>query len=74
MTAHTQGFQKELFEEMKLESRKTMNLSYLYNGYYYIPVLKQVKIIPFILEKKAFSKRRNHARLQRISKRKNISN
>jgi oligopeptidase B len=57
MTAHA-WISKELFEEMKARIKENdESVPYLYNGYYYITRLKQVKIILFILEKrKPFSK------------------
>jgi hypothetical protein len=61
MTAHTQGFQKELFEEMNSIKDDESFLIYI-TATIILPVLKPVKIIPFILEKrKAFGKRRNYA-------------
>jgi oligopeptidase B len=57
------GFQK--FEEIARIKENDESVPYLYNGYYYITRLKQVKIILFILEKrKAFQQRRDHAGLQ----------
>jgi oligopeptidase B len=39
MTAYTQEFQKELFEEMKARIKEDdESVPYLYNGYYYITV------------------------------------
>jgi oligopeptidase B len=56
---------KKLFEEMLRIKENDESVPYLYNGYYYITRLKQVKIILFILEKKkAFQQKKRYVGLQ----------
>lgn len=56
MTAHTKGFQKELFEEMKGRIKEDdESVPYLYNGYYYITRFETGKNYPIYSRKrKAF--------------------
>ena len=54
MTAHTQDFQKELFEEMKARIKEQdESVPYLYNGYYYITRFETAKNYPIYSRKKA---------------------
>jgi oligopeptidase B len=64
MTAY-QEFQKELFEEMKARIKEDdESVPYLYNGYYYITVLKRKGLsYLFSKERESFGKRRDHVRL-----------
>ncbi len=53
MTAHTQDFQKELFEEMKARIKEDdESVPYLYNGYYYINRFETAKNYPIYSRKK----------------------
>lgn len=53
MTAHTQDFQKELFEEMKARIKEQdESVPYLYNGYYYITRFEKAKNYPIYSRKK----------------------
>ena len=53
MTAHTIGFQKELFEEMKSRIKEDdESVPYLYNGYYYITRFETGKNYPIYSRKK----------------------
>jgi oligopeptidase B len=53
MTAHTKGFQKELFEEMKSRIKEDdESVPYLYNGYYYITRFETGKNYPIYSRKK----------------------
>ncbi len=53
MTAHTKGFQKELFEEMKGRIKEDdESVPYLYNGYYYITRFEKGKNYPIYSRKK----------------------
>src|SRR3970040_3052307 len=53
MTAHTQEFQKELFEEMKARIKEDdESVPYLYNGYYYITRFEKGKDYPIYSRKK----------------------
>src|SRR3970040_398839 len=53
MTAHTKGFQKELFEEMKGRIKEDdESVPYLYNGYYYITRFETGKDYPIYSRKK----------------------
>jgi oligopeptidase B len=53
MTAHTQEFQKELFEEMKARIKEDdESVPYLYNGYYYITRFETGKDYPIYSRKK----------------------
>ncbi len=53
MTAHTKGFQKELFEEMKSRIKENdESVPYLYNGYYYITRFETGKNYPIYSRKK----------------------
>ena len=53
MTAHTHGFQKELFEEMKARIKENdESVPYLYNGYYYITRFETGKDYPIYSRKK----------------------
>lgn len=53
MTAHTQEFQKELFEEMKARIKEQdESVPYLYNGYYYITRFETGKNYPIYSRKK----------------------
>lgn len=53
MTAHTQAFQKELFEEMKGRIKEDdESVPYLYNGYYYITRFETGKNYPIYARKK----------------------
>jgi oligopeptidase B len=53
MTAHTQEFQKELFEEMKARIKEDdESVPYLYNGYYYITRFELGKDYPIYSRKK----------------------
>lgn len=53
MTAHTKGFQKELFEEMKARIKEDdESVPYLYNGYYYITRFETGKDYPIYSRKK----------------------
>ncbi|OYX85048.1 MAG: oligopeptidase B, partial [Flavobacteriales bacterium 32-34-25] len=53
MTAHTQDFQKELFEEMKARIKEQdESVPYLYNGYYYITRFETAKNYPIYSRKK----------------------
>jgi oligopeptidase B len=53
MTAHTKGFQKELFEEMKARIKEDdESVPYLYNGYYYITRFETGKNYPIYSRKK----------------------
>jgi oligopeptidase B len=64
-TAHTHGFQKELFEEMKARIKENdESVPYLYNSYYYITRFETGKDYPFILEKKAFQQKKRYVGLQ----------
>lgn len=52
-TAHTKGFQKELFEEMKGRIKEDdQSVPYLYNGYYYITRFEKGKNYPIYSRKK----------------------
>ena len=53
MTAHTQEFQKELFEEMKARIKEDdESVPYLYNGYFYITRFEKGKDYPIYSRKK----------------------
>ena len=53
MTAHTKGFQKELFEEMKARIKEDdESVPYLYNGYFYITRFEKGKDYPIYSRKK----------------------
>jgi oligopeptidase B len=53
MTAHTQEFQKELFEEMKARIKEDdESVPYFYNGYYYITRFETGKDYPIYSRKK----------------------
>ncbi len=53
MTAHTKGFQKELFEEMKSRIKEDdESVPYLYSGYYYITRFETGKDYPIYSRKK----------------------
>ncbi len=53
MTAHTQAFQKDLFEEMKSRIKEDdESVPYLYNGYYYITRFEKGKEYPIFSRKK----------------------
>lgn len=53
MTAHTQVFQKELFEEMKSRIKEVdESVPYLYNGYYYFTRFEKGKDYPIYSRKK----------------------
>lgn len=53
MTAHTQQFQNELFEEMKARIKEDdESVPYLYNGYYYITRFETGKDYPIYSRKK----------------------
>ena len=53
MTAHTQEFQKDLFEEMKARIKEDdESVPYLYNGYYYITRFEKGKDYPIYSRKK----------------------
>jgi oligopeptidase B len=53
MTAHTQEFQKDLFEEMKARIKEDdESVPYLYNGYYYITRFEIGKDYPIYARKK----------------------
>jgi oligopeptidase B len=53
MTAHTQEFQKELFEEMKARIKEDdESVPYLYNSYYYITRFEKGKDYPIYSRKK----------------------
>jgi oligopeptidase B len=53
MTTHTQGLQKELFEEMKSRIKEDdESVPYLYNGYYYITRFEKGKDYPILSRKK----------------------
>jgi len=53
MTAHTQAFQKDLFEEMKSRIKEDdESVPYLYNGYYYIVKYETGKEYPIYSRKK----------------------
>ncbi len=53
MTAHTKGFQKKLFEEMKARIKEDdESVPYLYNGYYYITRFETGKNYPIYSRKK----------------------
>lgn len=53
MTAHTKGFQKELFEEMKARIKEDdESVPYLYNDYYYITRFETGKDYPIYSRKK----------------------
>jgi len=53
MTAHTQDFQKDLFEEMKARIKEDdESVPYLYNGYYYITRFETGKAYPVYSRKK----------------------
>lgn len=53
MTAHTQEFQKELYEEMKARIKEDdESVPYLYNGYYYITRYETGKNYPIYSRKK----------------------
>jgi len=53
MTAHTQEFQKDLFEEMKARIKEDdESVPYLYNGYYYITRFETGKDYPIYSRKK----------------------
>jgi oligopeptidase B len=53
MTAHTQVFQKELFEEMKSRIKEEdESVPYLYNGYYYFTRFEKGKDYPIYSRKK----------------------
>jgi oligopeptidase B len=53
MTAHTKGFQKKLFEEMKSRIKEDdESVPYLYNGYYYITRFETGKNYPIYSRKK----------------------
>ncbi|GIZ08192.1 S9 family peptidase [Flavobacterium sp. UMI-01] len=53
MTAHTQEFQKELFEEMKSRIKEDdQSVPYFYNGYYYITRYETGKGYPIYARKK----------------------
>jgi oligopeptidase B len=53
MTAHTQDFQKELYEEMKARIKEDdESVPYLYNGYYYITRFETGKGYPIYARKK----------------------
>jgi oligopeptidase B len=55
MTAHTQEFQKELFEEMKARIKEDdESVPYLYNGYY-ITRFEKGKDYPIYSRKKSLS-------------------
>ncbi|MEL1241866.1 S9 family peptidase [Flavobacterium flavipallidum] len=53
MTAHTQDFQKDLYEEMKARIKEEdESVPYLYNGYYYITRFETGKNYPIYSRKK----------------------
>ncbi len=53
MTAHTEAFQKDLFEEMKGRIKEDdESVPYLYNGYYYITRYEKGKGYPIYARKK----------------------
>jgi oligopeptidase B len=53
MTAHTEAFQKDLFEEMKVRIKEDdESVPYLYNGYYYITRFEKGKEYPIYSRKK----------------------
>ncbi len=53
MTAHTNNFQKELFEEMKSRIKEDdQSVPYLYNGYYYITRFEKGSDYPIYSRKK----------------------
>lgn len=53
MTAHTEQFQKDLFEEMKARIKEDdQSVPYLYNGYYYITRYEKGKDYPIYARKK----------------------
>ena len=53
MTAHTNAFQKELFEEMKARIKEDdESVPYLYNGYFYITRFEKGKDYPIYSRKK----------------------
>jgi oligopeptidase B len=53
MTAHTEDFQKELFEEMKGRIKEDdQSVPYLYNGYYYITRFEKGQDYPIYSRKK----------------------
>ncbi|WP_418262656.1 S9 family peptidase [Flavobacterium faecale] len=53
MTAHTQDFQKELYEEMKSRIKEDdQSVPYFYNGYYYITRFETGKGYPIYARKK----------------------
>jgi oligopeptidase B len=53
MTAHTKGFQKDLYEEMKARIKEDdESVPYLYNGYYYITRTEKDKNYPIYSRKK----------------------
>lgn len=53
MTAHTQDFQTELYEEMKARIKEEdESVPYLYNGYYYITRFETAKNYPIYSRKK----------------------
>jgi len=53
MTAHTNNFQKELFEEMKSRIKEDdQSVPYLYNGYYYITRFETGSDYPIYSRKK----------------------
>jgi oligopeptidase B len=53
MTAHTNDFQKELFEEMKFRIKEDdQSVPYLYNGYYYITRFETGSDYPIYSRKK----------------------
>lgn len=53
MTAHTKGFQKELFDEMKSRIKEDdTSVPYLYNGYFYITRFEKGKDYPIYSRKK----------------------
>lgn len=53
MTAHTKGFQKDLFAEMKARIKEDdESVPYLYNGYYYLTRFEKGKDYPIYSRKK----------------------
>lgn len=57
ITAHTKGFQKELFLEMKARIKEDdASVPYFYNGYHYITRFETGKDYPIYSQKKAVLK------------------
>lgn len=53
MTAHTQGLQKELYDEMRARIKEDdSSVPYFYNGYWYITRFEEGKDYPIYLRKK----------------------